>query len=175
MQTRKLIILLSIYTIIFISLVTYSTLPDQFRTVERTIEFQTIVDAEKIKLFDVMADVENYPSVFQENYVSVKILNQTNNSIMSLETVKEAGIQTTLQVKHTIIPYESHQMSILDGDAKGTTIIVWFSDFDTNKTQISIKLDLRLKGIMTPFGVIPDQNIQHALSTVLNNFLEYLM
>jgi len=174
MQTRKLIILLSIYTIIFIGFVTYSTLPEQFRSIDRTIEYQTIVDTEKIRLFDVMADVENYPLVFQKNYVSVVILNQTSNSVLSLETVKEAGVQITLQIEHIFIPYESHRISILDGDAKGTSIIVWFDDFGENKTQISTKLDLHLKGVMSPFGIIPEQNIIHAQNTMLNNFLERL-
>jgi len=174
MQTRKLIILLSIYAIIFIVLVTYTTLPEQLRKIERSIELQTIVDVDKLLLFEVMADVENYPSVLQENYVSVKILNKTRNVIHSLETVKEAGIQTTFQVKHTIIPYQSHQISILDGDAQGTNIIVWFNDFGPNRTQISAKLDLRLKGIMYPFVIIPDQNINNAFNTVLNSFIEYL-
>jgi len=174
MQTRKLIILLSIYTVIFTVLVTYTTLPEQLRTIERSIEFQTNVSVEKTRLFEVMADVENYPSVFQENYVSVKILNKTSNFILSLETVKEAGIQTTFQVKHSLIPYESHQITILDGDAEGTNIIVWFDDFDVNRTQISVKLELKLKGVMYPFGIIPDQNINNAFNTVLNSFIEYL-
>ena len=155
-------------------MVTYATLPEQLRSIERSIAFQANVDVEKTKLFDVMADVENYPSIFPENFVSVKILNKTSNSILSLETVKEAGVQITFQVKHTMIPYESHQISILDGEAEGTNIVVWFNDFDVNKTQISAKLDLRLKGIMAPFGIIPDQNIKHAFNTILNGFIEYL-
>ena len=174
MQTSKLIILLSIYTVIFTLLVTYTTLPESFRTIERSMELQTSVDVEKTKLFDVMADVESYPSIFPENFVSVKILNKTNNSILSLETVKEIGIQTTFQVKHTLIPYESHQITILDGDAEGTNIIVWFNDFDVNRTQISAQVDLRLKGVMFPFGILPDQNINHAFNTILNGFIEYL-
>lgn len=174
MQTRKLIILLVIYVAIFTVLVTYTTLLEQLRVIERSIEFQTNVDVEKTKLFGVMADVENYPSIFPENFVSVKILNKTSNSILSFETVKEAGIQTTFQIKHTMVPYESHQITILDGDAEGTNIIVWFNDFDANKTKISAKLDLKLKGIMIPFGIIPDQNINHAFNTILNGFIEYL-
>jgi len=174
MQTKKLIILLVIYAGIFTVLVTYTTLPEQLRTIERSLEFQTNVDVEKTKFFEVMADVENYPSVFQENYVSVKILNKTSNSILSLETVKEAGIQITFKVKHTLTPYEFHQITILDGDAKGTNIVVWFNDFGVNGTQISAKLDLKLKGILTPLSIVPDNNIRQAMNTVITNFEHYL-
>lgn len=174
MKNRNLVILFVIYIVIFTVLVTYTTLPEQLRTIERSLKFQTTVDVEKTKLFDVMADVENYPSILPESYVSVKILNKTSNSILSLETVKEAGVQTTFKVKHTIIPYESHQITILDRDAKGTSIVVWFNDLDLNKTQISTKLDLRLTGIMAPFSILPDQNIHHAFNTVLNSFVEYV-
>lgn len=174
MKDRKSVILFVIYVVIFIVFVTYATLPEQLRTIQRSVEFQTTVDVEKTKLFDVMADVENYPLVLPESYVSVKILNKTSNSILSLETVKEAGVQATFHVRHTIIPNESHQITILDGDAKGTNIVIWFNNSDSNKTQISTKLDLRLTGIMAPFGILPENNIHHAFNTILDSFAEYV-
>ena len=174
MQTRKLIILLVIYAIIFTVLVTYTTLPEKLRTIERSLEIQRTVDVEKIKLFDVMADVKHYPSILPDNYVSVEILSNTTNSIMSLETIKEAGVQTTFKVQHTIIPFQSHQITILDGDAKGTSIMILFNSLDDNKTQISATLDLKVKGIMYPFGILPEQNIRHAFNTILDHFVSYL-
>lgn len=172
MRTRKKIILFVIYAVVFTVLVTYITLPEQLRAIERSIEVQTNVDIEKTKLFEIMADVKNYPYFLPENYVSVQILDKTGNSIRSLETAKEAGIQTTFTVKHTLIPYESHQMTILDGDAEGTNIFLWFDDFDVNKTTISVKLDLKLKGIMMPFSIISHHNVKSALDTALNSFIE---
>ena len=59
-----------------------------------------------------------------------------------------------------ITPYEFHQITILDGDASGTNIVLLFNDLDVNRTQISVKLDLKLKGIMAPFGILPAQNIR---------------
>lgn len=174
MKSSNSIILFVMYSMFFIILVIYTTLPDELRTIERSLEFQTIIDVEKKNLFDVMANVENYPLILPNSYVSVQILDKTDNSIISLETVKEAGIQTTFKVKHDFIQYDSHQITILDGDAKDSSIILWFNDYDINKTRILVKSDLKLKGIMIPFGIIPDENIHHAFNTVLNGFTEYL-
>jgi len=174
MKPNNRIIQFSIYSIILIILVIYTTLPDEFRTIERSLEFETIVDVEKTNLYDIMADIEKYPLVLPDSYVSVEVLEKKDNSIISLETVQEAGIQIPFTVKHTLIPYESHQITILDGDAKDSNIILWFNDYNVNQTQISVKFDLNFKGIMVPFGIIPDENIHHAFNTILDRFIEYV-
>ena len=173
MKHRKFVILFIVYSISFIILVSNATLPDELRTIERSLEFQTIVDVEKNDLFSIMANVEKYPLILPDSYVSVKILDKKDNYIIALETVKEAGIQTTFKVKHTFIENESHEITILEGDAKNSNIVVWFTDYSVNKTQISIESNLQLKGIMAPFGIVPDGNFHHALNTILDMFIEY--
>jgi len=174
MKPNNRTILFSIYSIILIILVIYTTLPDELRTIERSLEFETIVDVEKTNLYDIMADIEKYPLVMPDSYVSVEVLEKKDNSIISLETVQEAGIQIPFMVKHTLIPYESHQITILDGDAKDSNIILWFNDYNVNQTQISVKLNLNFKGVMVPFGIIPHENINHAFNTILDKFIEYM-
>lgn len=174
MKHRKFVILFIVYSISFIILVSNATLPDELRTIERSLEFQTIVNVEKNDLFDVMMSVEKYPLILPDSYVSVKILDKKDNYIIALETVKEAGIQTTFKVKHSFIQNESHEITILEGDAKNSNIIVWFNDHSVNKTQISLESNLHFKGIMTPFGLIPDGNFHHAYNTILDMFAEYI-
>ncbi len=174
MKSNNRIILFSIYSIILIILVSYTTLPDELRTIERSLEFETIVDVEKTNLYDIMANIEKYPLILPDSYVSVEVLEKKDNFIISLETIQESGIQITFTVKHILIPYESHQIIVLDGDAKDSNIILWFNDYDVNKTQISVKSDLNFKGIMIPFGIIPDKNIHHAFNTILDTFIEYM-
>lgn len=173
-QRRNFVCLFIIYSTIFVILVTFTTLPDELSSIDRYLEFERIIDVKKNDLFFVMADIEKYPLILPDSYVSVEIIDKKDNSIIALETVREAGIQTTFKVKHDFIQNELHQITILDGDAKDTNISVWFNDFDGNKTKILVESNFHFKGIMTPFGIIPDWNLQHALNSILNMFTEYI-
>jgi ribosome-associated toxin RatA of RatAB toxin-antitoxin module len=151
-----------------------TTFPDELRPAERTIELSTVVSANKILLFNQISDVEKYPIVFPDTFISVEILDKNNNSIKTLETAKEIGIEQTLQIQHDLIPTDSHEITILSGDAKGTKIIIWFYEIDENTTRISAKLDLHLEGLLIPFGLLSDNNFQHAFDTMINRFVEYV-
>ena len=100
-------------------------------------------------------------------------MDNENNSIGTLETIREAGFENEFQVQHDLTLFESHKITILNGDAKGTNIIIWFNDVDENATQISIELNLQLKGVLIPFGLLPDSNLEHAFNTILNQFVIY--
>jgi coenzyme Q-binding protein COQ10 len=151
-----------------------TTFPDELRPTQRTIELSTVVSANKILLFNQISDVEKYSIVFPDTFISVEILDKNNNSIKTLETAKEIGIEQTLQIQHDLIPTDSHEITILNGDAKGTKIIIWFYEIDENTTRISAKLDLHLEGLLIPFGLLSDNNFQHAFDTMINRFAEYV-
>ena len=70
-------------------------------------EFETsrLVDISSTRIFDTMANVENFPNILPENVVSVNILSKTDNEIIAEEELSEAGIKTKLLVKHIIKPY----------------------------------------------------------------------
>jgi len=150
----------------------YTTLPNPLLTIENNYHFEKIVDVDRERIFNVMAQLENYPTIFPENYVSVIIINQTDNVIFSQETVKEAGIQVTINAKHSIIPYEKHEIEILSGDAKGSKILAVFKEVDSN-TKIDVKIEMKLSGLLTPFAYLPKQNIDHALNTIFTTFTTY--
>ena len=172
MKTRNLI-LFGIYVIIFVIFVTYVTLPNPNLTIVTRTTFEKTVDVNGKQLFDLMADVEKYPEILPENIVSVQIINHTNNILFVKEIVQEAGIKTELMVKHTIIPYQQHIAEVLSGDANGTRITVNFNETGS-QTKIDSSLELHLKGILLPFAYLPSDNIQHAMNTVLDHFVNYL-
>lgn len=172
MISKKMGIIFSIYIVIFVILVTYTTFPYGHDVITKT-HFVKIVDVDKKKLFNLMSDVKNYPTIFPDNYISVSIINKTGNVIFTQETVQEAGIKITLDVKHTIIPYEQHIVEILHGDANGTRITASFDEIDS-KTRITTDVEMHLKGILTPFGLLPQSNIEHAMNTIIDSFTKHL-
>ena len=143
-------------------------------TPKKITEFETsrLVDISNTRIFDIMANVENFPNVLPENVVSVNILSKTDNEIIAEEELSEAGIKTKLLVKHTIKPYSEHIIEIIDGDAEGTKITQYFESVDS-QTKLTTKVDLNVKGITSLVAFVPEGNLVHAINTVISHFVEY--
>ena len=130
------------------------------------------VEVDRETIFRVMADIENYPRVLPHNIISVTILEQNDSTILAKEKIMEAGIKTTLNVKHTIVPYEKHIVEVLDGDSKGTTITATFEEVE-NSTKITTDVDFNLHGILAPFAFLATSNINSAMNTAIDTFVTY--
>lgn len=137
-------------------------------------EFETsrLVDVPKNRIFDVMADIENFPNILPKNVIYVNILNKTNDVIIAEEELSETGIKIKLLVKHTIKPYSEHIIEIIDGDAKGTTITQSFESAGS-QTKLTTNVHLNLKGITSVIAFLPESNLVHAINTVISHFVEY--
>jgi len=173
------IIFLICFSAIIISTLVYldsstdrSGLPDIGPKLIKEISFVKIVDLNKQEIFDVMADIENYPRVFPRNVISVNILEQTENELLVEEKITEIGIVSKLLVKHTLLPYEQHIIEIIDGDAQGTKIIQKFEEID-NKTKLSTFAEFKFDGVLIPFHFIPETQLIHAMDTMISNFVNY--
>ena len=143
-------------------------------TPKKITEFETsrLVDISNTRIFDIMANVENFPNVLPENVVNVNILSKTDNEIIAEEELSEAGIKTKLLVKHTIKPYSEHIIEIIDGDAEGTKITQYFESVDS-QTKLTTKVDLNVKGVTSLVAFVPEGNLVHAINTVVSHFVEY--
>jgi len=137
-------------------------------------EFETsrLVDVPNNRIFDVMADIENFPNVIPKNVIYVNILNKTDNVITAEEELSEAGIKTKLLVKHTIKPYSEHIIEIIDGDAEGTTITQYFEPVGS-QTKLTTNVNLNVKGVTSIVSFLPKSNLVHAINTVISHFVEY--
>jgi len=162
----------SIWVIVIISMNYYIGNPVLPEKIEKNLETTYILDIERKKLFDTMADLKNYPTIFPNNVLLVNIINQSENIIFAEEKLSEAGITTKIIVKHTIFPYEKHIVTIMDGDAQNTTIITTFEDFNSS-TKLNVKTNMSLKGILIPFGLLPQNNLENVIDTIIFGFEDY--
>jgi len=181
---KKLSKAIIIYSIIIAigftaSIVYHSQLEITLPIGEYVIGFNIVKETEvsKERIFDVMADIENYPNVLPENVISVNVINQTQPSLAQIifaeETFIERGVVTVTQiVKHDIFPYDQHTVSVVSGDAEGTKIVLKFNEED-EKTKITAEVKIKIKGILAPFGFLARSNIESAINTTIDNFIEY--
>ena len=148
------------------------TLPDLTPHTVSELHTTKIVDGDKELLFNLFYDVEKYPKILPKNILSVTIINKTKNVIIAREIISEQGITNSILVRHTFSPYDFHIVEVLDGDAVNTKITQKFEDLDT-KVKITTDVELKLKGLLSPFVFIPKSNLEHALDTVVNSFIQY--
>ena len=131
-----------------------------------------LVDIEKERLFEIMADIENYPNIFPRNISHVTILSNVDNVITAEEELTEAGFTMKLTAKHTLNPYESHVIEIIEGDAKGTTITQTFES-DGSKTNLITDIHFNVVGPTSIVTYLPLSQLNHAIRTVNSTFAEY--
>jgi ribosome-associated toxin RatA of RatAB toxin-antitoxin module len=136
------------------------------------ISSQKIVDIPLEIIFDTMTDVEKYPLILPRNVISINVIDKTPNSLTASESLADRGIKTELTSRHSFEPYSSHTIEILNGDAKGTTIIQKFSTQE-NSTIIDTEINFKLTGALVFVKFIPESNLNHALNTILDSFINY--
>ena len=134
------------------------------------ISYSKIVDVDKEILFKTFADFENYSLILPNNVSSVNIISE--KLIIYDIALVEKGIKTNLTVEHTMEPYHNQVIKVTDGDAQGTLITQTFESHG-NGTKILIDIDLKTRGVLTPFTFLPSQNVNHAIDTIVTTFVDY--
>ena len=190
-KTDKVIIIFYVFLAIAFT-IGISYIASTFDTTEHVIKFPEpvtelqitkIVGVNQEKAFLIMTDVKNYPKILPKSIISVNIINQIDNSILAEYEVIEHGIRAKLLANHTLYPYDRHIIEVMDGDAEGTKLIQDFtmpealrecnSPFD-ECTKIDSRVELNLKGLLSPFSYLPKGNLDHASNTVITSFTTYM-
>ena len=98
-------------------------------------------------IFKISTDVENFHKVMPDYFKSLKIISNSSNEKIVLESLEFLGRQIEVKTKHVIIQPNLHKVFILTGPVKGTSFI---ETYDSNSfgTDISIDVNLQLNGIL---------------------------
>lgn len=164
-------IIFSLGSIFLVMLYEGATLPVYNSFTKKT--FVKIENVNKKDLFNTMTDIKDYPKILPGSYISVKIINQTSDTMYAEEEVSERGVTTKLIVKHMIIPYEKHVLEVVDGDAHGTKITITLDEINPSSTSLAVDVELHLHGILAIFGGLAENELEHAVNTVITHFVEY--
>jgi len=98
-------------------------------------------------LFKISTDVENFHKIMPKYFKSLKIISDSLNEKVVLESIDFLGRKITIKTKHIIIKPNVHKVFILTGPVRGTSFIETY-DSTLSGTNISILVDLKLHGIL---------------------------
>ena len=98
-----------------------------------------------------------------------EIINEYENIVFAHEIIENTWISANIETKHDLIPHERHLIEVISGDAKGTSINMIFEKIE-NGTKINADINIHLTGVLVIFGLIPVDQLNHAINTVFTQF-----
>ena len=108
------------------------------------ISFQREINADIEKSFEIMSNFENFQKLFPDFYPSILIKSVRDESSLVAEHLKLHDTEFIIMSKHFITKPHSHEMRIVGGDLKGSSINEIFS-FDNGKTFLKVNAELDVK------------------------------
>lgn len=99
------------------------------------------------KIFQISTDVKNFHKIMPKYFKSLKIISDSSNEKIVLESIIFLGKKIDIKTKHVIIEPNIHKVFILSGPAKGTSFIETYNS-NSIGTEILIIVDLKLNGIL---------------------------
>ena len=102
---------------------------------------------ERDLIFSISTDVENFHKIMPKYFKSLKIISDSLNEKIVLESIDFLGRKIKIKTKHVIVKPNVHKVFILTGPVRGTSFIETY-DSTLSGTSISILVDLKLHGIL---------------------------
>ena len=108
------------------------------------ISFEREVNSDLEKTFDIISNFENFQKLFPDFYPSILIKSVRDESSLVAEHLKLHDTEFILMAKHFTSRPHSHEMRVVGGDLKGSSINEIFS-FDNGITLLKVNAELDVK------------------------------
>ena len=108
------------------------------------ISFKREINSDLEKAFDIISNFENFQKLFPDFYPSILIKSVRDESSLVAEHQKLYDTEFIIMAKHFISKPHSHEMRVVGGDLKGSSINEIFS-FDNGKTFLKVNAELDVK------------------------------
>ena len=108
------------------------------------ISFERKINADIEKSFDIITNFENFQKLFPEFYPSILIKSIRDESSLVAEHLKLHDSEFIIMSKHFFSRPHTHEMRVVGGDIKGSSINEIFSS-DDGKTTLKVIAELDVK------------------------------
>ena len=108
------------------------------------ISFEREINGELEKSFDIITNFENFQKLFPDFYPSILIKSIRDESSLVAEHLKLHDTEFIIMSKHFTSKPHSHEMRVIGGDIKGSSINEIFS-FNNGKTVLKVNAELDVK------------------------------
>jgi ribosome-associated toxin RatA of RatAB toxin-antitoxin module len=122
------------------------------------------------EVFSAIKDIGKLPTLFPDKYRSFKIIDQSDNQILTEEIVSISGKEINQKVKHTLEPNRMLKSEVIEGDTKGTILIIELDPKSNSTTEIKIDADLKYGKIGAVLGIFAKRKIKIEIDNLIDRF-----
>lgn len=122
------------------------------------------------RIFSVIKDVGKLPTLFPDKYKAFKIVEQSDKHILTEEIVSISGKEIKQKVKHILEPNRLLKSEVIEGDTRGTVLIIELNSKSDSSTEIKIDADLKFGKIGAVFGVFAKHKIKNEIDKIIEQF-----
>lgn len=119
------------------------------------------------RIFSVIKDIGKLPTLFPDKYKAFKIVEQSDKHILTEEIVSISGKEIKQKVKHILEPNRLLKSEVIEGDTRGTVLIIELNAKSDSITEIKIDADLKFGKIGAVFGVFAKHKIKNEIDKII--------
>ena len=119
------------------------------------------------RIFSVIKDIGKLPTLFPDKYKAFKIAEQSDKHILTEEIVSISGKEIEQKVKHTLETDRMSRSEVIEGDTKGTILIIELNSKSDSVTEIKIDADLKYGKIGAVLGIFAKHKIKNEMDKLI--------
>ncbi len=126
------------------------------------------VDLPREQVFSSIKEIDKLPTLFPDKYKSFKVIERLDNQILTEEIVSISGKEIRQKVKHTLEPERMLRSEVIEGDTKGTILIIELNPKSDSITEIKVDADLRYGKIGAMLGIFAKHKIKNEMDKLID-------
>lgn len=120
------------------------------------------------KVFSTIKEIDKLPTLFPDKYKSFKVIERSDNHILTEEIVSISGKEIKQKVQHSLEPDRMLKSEIVEGDTKGTVLIIELDSKSDSSTEIKIDADLKYGKIGAVLGIFAKRKIKSEMNKIID-------
>lgn len=126
------------------------------------------VDLPREQVFSSIKEIDKLPTLFPDKYKSFKVIERLDNQILTEEIVSISGKEIRQKVKHTLETERMLRSEVIEGDTKGTILIIELNPKSDSITEIKVDADLRYGKIGAMLGIFAKHKIKNEMDKLID-------
>lgn len=127
-----------------------------------------IVDLPREEIFSAIKEIDKLPTLFPDKYKSFKIIDRSDNHILTEEIVSISGKEIEQKVKHTLETDRMLRSEVVEGDTKGTILMIELNPKSDSVTEIRIDADIKYGKIGAVLGIFAKHKIKSEMDELID-------
>jgi len=133
------------------------------------VHIEKIINAERHRVFDIVANFENLQNILPRYFPSIRIRSVRENTAVVEEHLRLGNKEFIMMTKHVTKYPEMHEIFVIGGDAKGTHITEKYEKVG-GTTKLTVDADIKLGGFLKILSMFSKKKIKTEFNQIIDEF-----